>query len=65
MKKARGGPSNQANKQPALKADLCVFTEIVAELLLIRDISFSVHAEIADKIEVCYFIGPLPSTGFV
>ena len=37
---ARGGPSNQANKQPALKADLCVFTEILAELLLIRDISF-------------------------
>ena len=47
MKKAKGRPSYQAKKTTG------VFSEILAELLLIRDISFiDIHVEIADEIEV-------------
>ena len=34
------------------KADRSVFLEILAELLIVRDISFNIHVEIADEIEV-------------
>ena len=51
-KKGWGRPSNQANKQPMAKADRSVFLEILAELLIVRDISFNIHVEIADEIEV-------------
>ena len=47
VKKAKGRPSYQAKKTTG------VFSEILAELLLIRDISFvDIHVEIADEIEV-------------
>ena len=51
-KKGWGRPSNQANKQTMAKADRSVFLEILAELLIVRDISFNIHVEIADEIEV-------------
>ena len=34
------------------KADRSLFLEILAELLIVRDISFNIHVEIADGIEV-------------
>ena len=51
-KKARGRPSHRANRQPAAKAGWSVFAESLAELLLIRDISFNIHVEITSDIEV-------------
>ena len=47
VKKAKGRPSYQVKKTTG------VFSEILAELLLIRDISFvNIHVEIADEFEV-------------
>ena len=47
MEKAKGRPSDQEKKTTG------VFSEILAELLLIRDISFvNIHVEIADEFEV-------------
>ena len=51
-KKARGRPSHRTNRQPAAKAGWSVFAESLAELLLIRDISFNIHVEITSDIEV-------------
>ena len=34
------------------RADRSLFLEILAELLIVRDISFNIHVEIADEIEV-------------
>ena len=34
------------------KADRSLFLEILLELLIVRDISFNIHVEIADEIEV-------------
>ena len=34
------------------KAERSVFLEILAELLIVRDISFNIHVEIADEIEI-------------
>ena len=52
-KRVEGAPqTKQANKQPMAKADRSVFLEILAELLIVRDISFNIHVEIADEIEV-------------
>ena len=34
------------------KAGWCVCLEILAELLIVGDISFNIHVEIADEIEV-------------
>ena len=63
MKKARRCPSNQANKQSAAKVGRSVFPEIHVELLLILDISFNIHVEIADEIEVdMLFHRSLPPT---
>ena len=47
-KRVEGAPSNQA----MAKADRSVFLEILAELLIVRDISFNIQVEIADEIEV-------------
>lgn len=58
VKNAGERPSNQANKQSVAKVGRSAFPEILAELLLIRNISFNIHVEIADEIEVhMYFIG--------
>ena len=63
MKKATGRPSNQVNKQPAAKAGWRVFPEILAELVLIQDISLDIHMEIANEIDVdMLFYRSLPST---
>ena len=64
--KTGGHSSNQANKRPAAKAGPSVFPEILAEILLLRDISFNIHVEIADEIEVnMLFHQSLPSTRFL
>ena len=61
--KVRGGPSNQAAKEPAVKPGRGVFPEILAKSFLIRDISLHTDVEIAEEIEVTMlFHRSLPST---
>ena len=56
--KVGGRPSNQVRKQQLAKAGRSMLPEILAELLLVRDISFNIHVEITDEIEnKCYRIG--------
>lgn len=45
-------PPNQANNQPVVIACRSMIPEILAELLLVRDISFSIQVEISDEIEI-------------
>ena len=45
-------PPNQANNQPVAIACRSMIPEILAELLLVRDISFSIQVEISDEIEI-------------
>ena len=63
VKKPKGRPPYQANKQLVSKADRTVFPEIHPELPQLRDISYNINVEIADEIEVnMLFDRSLPST---
>ena len=63
VKKPRGRPPYQANKQLVSKADRTAFPEIHPELPQLRDISYNINVEIADEIEVnMLFDRSLPST---
>ena len=54
VKKKKGlrAPLKSSKQQPMARADRSLFLEILAELLIVRDISFNIHVEIADEIEV-------------
>ena len=63
VKKPRGRPPYQANKQLVSKADRTVFPEIHPGLPQLRDISYNINVEITDEIEVnMLFDRSLPST---
>ena len=63
VKKSRGRPPYQANKQLVSKADRAAFPEIHPELPQLRDISYNINVKIADEIEVnTLFDWSLPST---
>ena len=63
VKKPRGRPPYQANKQLVSKANRTAFPEIHPELPQLRDISYNINVEIADEIEVnMLFDRSLPST---
>lgn len=51
-KRAGGRPSNKPNKQLVVKVVEVCFLKILAELLLTRDISFNIHVEITNEIDV-------------
>ena len=51
VKNIDGALISSKSQRPA-KAGLSVFPEILAELLLVRDISSNIHVEIADVIKV-------------
>ena len=51
MKNIDGALKSSKSQRPA-KAGLSVFPEILAELLLVRDISSNIHVEIAEFIKV-------------
>ena len=63
VKKSRGRPPYQANKQLVSKADRTAFPKIYPELPQLRDISYNIYVEITDEIEVnVLFDRSLPST---
>ena len=65
VKKPRGRPPYQANKQLVSKADRTAFPEIHPELPQLRDISYNINfsVKIADEIEAnTLFDRSLPST---